>query len=186
MVDREVGMGRGKVFPAASAKSLLNPLRRLVQSAKRTVAAMELPPHGFVVEVGAGPGFFSPAIAAAVPAGHLVVADLQPEMLHLARERLAGRANVHFVVADAMDLPFRPGACDAVVLATMLGEVPEPGRCIAEARRCIAPDGVLVVAETRRDSDFIPVDRLTRLVAAAGFAALGRRGPRWQYVARFR
>ena len=101
LTDREFGMGRGKVFPASSAKSLLNPLRRIVQSPRRTVAAMTLPRSGRVAEIGAGPGFFSPAIADVVPDGVVIVVDLQVEMVQLARGRLRGRSNTQFVVADA-------------------------------------------------------------------------------------
>ena len=186
MSDREFGMGRGKVFPASSAKSLLNPLRRLVQSPARTVGAMELARDARVVEIGAGPGYFSPAIAAAVSSGHLVVLDLQLDMVRLARDRLSDRSNVQFVVADAMRLPFRTGSFDNAVVATVLGEVPEPSTCIAEARRLVGADGTLVVCETRRDSDFIPFDRLSAMAATAGFVPVGRRGPRWQYVACYR
>ena len=70
----EYGLGRGKVFPAEKASSLLNPLRRLVQSPDRTVARMKLQEDARVLEVGCGPGFFSPSIARAVPHG-LELAD---------------------------------------------------------------------------------------------------------------
>ena len=36
----EFGVGRGKVFPASKARSLLNPARRLVQSPGRVVKAL--------------------------------------------------------------------------------------------------------------------------------------------------
>jgi ubiquinone/menaquinone biosynthesis C-methylase UbiE len=65
-----------------------------------------------VLEIGAGPGFFSPAIAAAVPDGLLVLVDLQIEMVRLARHRLEGRSNAHVVVADATSLPFRTSSGD--------------------------------------------------------------------------
>jgi ubiquinone/menaquinone biosynthesis C-methylase UbiE len=186
LTDREFGMGRGKVFPASSAKSLLNPLRRIVQSPRRTVAAMTLPRSGRVAEIGAGPGFFSPAIADVVPDGVVIVVDLQVEMVQLARGRLRGRSNTQFVVADATRLPFRSSSIAAVVLATMLGEIPDPESCVSEVRRVLGDDGELAVAETRRDSDFVPLDALTALVQPAGFAFDRRRGPGWQYVARYR
>lgn len=178
-------MGRGKVFPASSAKSLLNPLRRLVQSPRRTVAAMRLPRSERVVEVGAGPGFFSPSIADAVPDGVLIVADLQIEMVRLARDRLHGRPNAQFVVADAARLPFRTSSIGAVVLATVLGEVPDAHACLSEIHRVLGPDGALAVAETRRDSDFISSGALNALVQRVGFTFEQRRGTGWQYVARY-
>ena len=184
---REYGMTRGKVFPADSARSLVNPLRRLVQSPDRTIRAAELPPNACVLEVGAGPGFFSPAIARAVPNGHLVVTDLQGDMVAMARQRVraTGPASVSFARTDAARLPFADGSFDVVFLATMLGEVPDPHHCVAEMRRVLAPDGVAAIAETRRDSDFIPIDVLRDLMASHAFALLGRRGSRWQYIARF-
>jgi ubiquinone/menaquinone biosynthesis C-methylase UbiE len=179
-------MGRGKVFPAARARSLVNPLRRLVQSPTRTVAAMALPADGLVLELGSGPGFFSSSIAEAVPAGHVVLVDLQTEMLDHARRRLMHRPGISLVGADAMQLPFNAGQFDVAIVATMLGEVPDRDTCLAEVRRVLRDRGVLAVAETRRDSDFISLAQLRALVEAHGFQFAGRRGVAWQYVARFR
>jgi ubiquinone/menaquinone biosynthesis C-methylase UbiE len=183
--SREYGLTRGKVFPADQATSLLNPLRRLVQSPGRTVGAMGLPPDATVLEVGSGPGFFSPSIARALPRGHLVVVDLQSEMLVIARARLGQAVNASVAQADACELPVGTGRADAVFLATMLGEVPDRDRCIEEVRRVLRPGGVVVIAETRRDSDFIPMSKLRALVERHQFSFVERRGMAWQYVARF-
>ena len=113
---RDFGLGRGKVFPAEQARSLLNPLRRLVQSPRRTVAAMGLSSDARVLEVGSGPGFFSPLLADAVPDGRLVLVDLQAEMLVTARARLARFATVSYAQGDACALPIGSGRFDAVLL----------------------------------------------------------------------
>src|SRR5207302_9821843 len=89
----EFGMERGQVFPASEARSLLNPLRRLVQSPRRTVAALQLPPAATVLELGPGPGFFTPELADAVPRGSVVLVDLQLGMVAAARQRLARPAH---------------------------------------------------------------------------------------------
>jgi ubiquinone/menaquinone biosynthesis C-methylase UbiE len=178
---RDYGMDRGKVFPAAHAKTLLNPARRLVQSPRRTIAAIGLRPDDRVLELGCGPGFFSPALVAAVPRGNTVLADLQIEMLQLAQTRV----NANVVQLDGEVLPFAP-SFDAVFIATMLGEIPDPAACLREVRRILRPHGTLAIAETRRDSDFFPLASLRQLVEPQGFAFVGRRGIRWQYVARFR
>jgi len=185
-LDRTTGMGRGKVFPAAHARSLLNPARRLVQSPGRTVAGMRLAPGARVLEVGCGPGFFSPYIADAVEHGSLVLCDLQGPMLHLARTRLNAHPNVVYAQGDAISLPFASDRFDTVFLATVLGEVPDPGACVDEIRRVLRPRGALVVSETRRDSDFIALRRLRGLVEAHDFGFVDRRGIRWQYTATFR
>ena len=186
MSERQYGMSRGRVFPAEQARSLLNPLRRLVQSPARSVAAIDVAAAARVLELGCGPGFFTPHLAGRVPAGFLLAMDLQPDMLTIARERVARHTHVHVACGDAMDLPLATGSLDAAFVATMLGEVPDPGACIAEVRRVLADGGSLSIAETRRDSDFIPLDALRQLVEAHRFTFVGRRGPRWQYVAQFR
>jgi trans-aconitate methyltransferase len=84
---------RGKVFPATRAGSVLNPLRGLIQSPTRTVERMDLASTDKVLEIGCGPGYFSGAIAAAVPNGSLVLFDLQLAMLEIARRRLPGFAS---------------------------------------------------------------------------------------------
>ena len=130
----EYGLGRGKVFPAEKATSLLNPLRRLVQSPERTVGRMQLREDAHVLEVGCGPGFFSPSIERAVPNGRLVQLDLQTEMLSVARDRMTSAC---LVSADAAKLPFASGSFDAVFVSAMLGEVPDREGCLAEIRRAL-------------------------------------------------
>jgi ubiquinone/menaquinone biosynthesis C-methylase UbiE len=181
----DFGLERGKVFPASNAKSLLNPARKLVQSARRTVAAIEAPADARVLEIGCGPGFFSPSVAKAVPKGRLVCLDLQSEMLGMARDRLVGQSHVAFVQSDGSVLPFRSDWFDAVFIATVLGEIPDRGACMAEAARVLAPGGVLAIAETRRDSDFIALPELKTLVEPHGFRYANHHGVRWQYLARF-
>jgi arsenite methyltransferase len=158
--ERDFGLARGKVFPADRAMSLLNPGRRLLQSPRRTVAAMGLSPDSTVLEVGSGPGFFSAFIA-------------------------RGIDNVSFAQADACSLPVGTGRCDAVLLATMLGEVPDRDGCIHETRRVLQSGGHVTIAETRRDSDFIPFASVRVLLERHGFSFVDRRGVGWQYVARF-
>jgi len=183
--SREYGLDRGKVFPAANAKSLLNPLRRLVQSPRRTVASIGLNEHSHVLELGCGPGFFSPYLARSVPNGRLVLADLQAEMLVLARDRVTEGARPVFVQADGSVLPIADGSLDAVFIATVLGEIPDKTACLTDVRRILRTGGTLAIAETRRDSDFIAISDLRALVEPCGFEFTAQRGIRWQYVARF-
>ena len=178
-------MGRGKVYPASAARHLVNPLRLLVQPPGRVVRRMQLRADDRVLELGCGPGWFSPALARAVPQGSLTLCDLQPEMLAEAARRTAGFANVECTAADAGDLPFGDGSFDAVLLATVLGEVPDPLGCLLEVSRVLAPGGAVTVCETRRDSDFVRFADLVELAGAVGLTLSGRRGPRWEYSARF-
>ena len=138
-----------------------------------------------MLEAGCGPGFFSPYIADTVGHGSLVLCDLQRPMLQLARARLVAHHNVVYTQGDLISLPFATDRFDSVFLATVLGEVPDPGACVDEIHRVLNPLGTLVVAETRRDSDFIALRALRELVEAHHFGFVDRHGIRWQYTATF-
>ncbi len=183
--EREFGLDRGKVFPAAHARSLLNPARRLVQSPRRSVASIGLAPDARILELGCGPGFFSPWIVRATRES-VVLLDLQAEMLRIARDRVASIGTATFVQADGSCLPLRDASFEAVFIATVLGEIPDQAACLVEVRRILRPGGVLAVAETRRDSDFIAFPKLVALVTRYGYERVWKRGFGWQYVAVFR
>jgi ubiquinone/menaquinone biosynthesis C-methylase UbiE len=182
----DFGLGRGKVFPAKHAGSLLNPVRRLIQSPTRMVERMALTRTDRVLEIGCGPGYFSRALADAVPEGSLVLFDLQVEMLEFARRRLLDVANVEFAQGDAASMPFPDASFDAALLVLVLGEVPDQDGCIAEVARVLRTGGSVTFAESRRDSDFIPFAELRSRTEKRGLELAERRGPRWEYTARFR
>jgi arsenite methyltransferase len=183
--DRQFGLGRGKVFPAANAKSLLNPLRRLIQPPAALVRRLELTPSVRILEIGPGPGYFSASLAALVPEGTLVLLDLQVEMLKMARQRLEATSSAAYTNADALELPFHDRSFDAVVVVLVLGEVPDRRRCVAEVARVLKPGATAVFAETRRDGDFIRLPDLRSLVEPEGFDFVDRRGMALEYTARF-
>jgi ubiquinone/menaquinone biosynthesis C-methylase UbiE len=107
-------------------------------------------------------------------------------MLIFARGRVSQGERVGFAQADACALPISTGQFDAVFLATVLGEVPDRDACIAEIGRVLRPGGTVTIAETRRDSDFVPLTLLRELLSRHQFSFIGRRGRAWQYAASFR
>src|SRR5262249_9182527 len=60
------------------------------------IARLKLKPHAMVADVGAGPGFFTLPLAAAVPGGRVIATDVRDEYLAAAAERAhgAGLANI--------------------------------------------------------------------------------------------
>ena len=110
------------------------------------------------------PGFFQPVDRPRHPKT-VVLFDLQSEMLQIARDRVHAAPN-----ATPFRVTGRVCRCghvvDAVFIATVLGEIPDQGACFDEVRRILRPGGVLAVAETRRDSDFIAFPKLVTLLSA--------------------
>ncbi len=183
----DFGTGRGKVYPASRARALLTPLRRILQSPHRLARRLAPSPTDRILELGCGPGYFSPSLARAFPEGHLELCDLQAAMIELAADRLreAGIRNFATSTADARSLPYPDDGFDAAVLVAVLGEVPDPGACLSELARVLRPGGRLLIDEIGTDADFIPLRALRALASEAGFGLDQCWGPRVHYTARF-
>jgi len=147
---------------------------------------MNLSRDHLVLEVGCGPGWFSKVLAAAVPQGHLTICDLQQGMLEIASVRLNSFGNFTAVQSDASSMPFGDGQFDAILLSSVLGELPDKNRCLEECARVLSPSGKVTVVETRRDSDFIPQQELIHLAQSAGLEFFSRSGTKWEYTVNLR
>ena len=176
-------------MPHTEAHHLLDPLRSLLLSPRRLVARLNLKPDFVVLELGPGPGFFSPDVARAVPNGMLVLVDVQQEMLDLARKGLAakGITNVEFRLGDAACLPAADDFFDVVFLSAVLGEVPNRSACLQEIHRVLRPGGLLSLTEfSLGDPHFIPELEMRTAVEAASFHFVTRHGRLFHYTLGFR
>jgi demethylmenaquinone methyltransferase / 2-methoxy-6-polyprenyl-1,4-benzoquinol methylase len=126
--------------------------RRIVA---RTVGAR---PGELVLDLAAGTGTSSRSFAA--DGATCVACDFSLGMLQVGARRqrsaqesrpaagAAGRAGqVRFVAGDALDLPFRDQAFDAVTISFGLRNVADPGAALTEMLRVTRPGGRLVVCE---------------------------------------
>lgn len=166
-------------MPVAKAGHLLHPLRRLILSPKQLVRRLDLQPDFTVLEIGPGPGYFSIEVARAVPKGRLILVDVQPEMLEMARARVvqAGLTNVDCLVADALSLPLDSGVIDVAFLVSVLGEIPEPLGALQEIRRVLRPGGLLSLTEhTLGDPHSLPESKLQEMAEQAGFRKVRTHG----------
>jgi SAM-dependent methyltransferase len=174
--------------PASQAGMLLHPLRPLIQPVGPTLQKFHLKGGDTVLEIGPGPGYFTVEASRIVgPQGRVVCLDLQPGMLTLLRQRLGERqvANAHPVAGDALDLPLADHSVGAAFLVTVLGEIPDRPRALAELRRVMRPGGVLSFSEALGDPDYVFRDSLEDLCRASGFRALGHDRQRLGYTMSF-
>lgn len=100
-----------------------------------------------VVEVGAGPGFLAEHSRRRRHGSLWVATDLLP-------------TGWNDVAADALRLPFRDAAADAVVGLDVLHHLAEPRRFFEEAARILEPGGVLALVEPWVTPLSYPVYRL--------------------------
>jgi len=176
--------GKG-LYPVEYARWLLTPWRRLILPPSRIVKRLGLKPDDRVLEIGCGPGYFSPAVAKAC--GHLTLFDCQDGMLDIAQERLKARGLSNFARApgDAKALPFADSSFDAAFMVTVLGEVGDAGAALREAARVLKPGGRLSVTEQMGDPDFISREELKMCAAKTTLAFERHFGPRFFYTANF-
>lgn len=117
------------------------------------VAAIQ-PRH--LLELAAGTGVVTRAMAASVPFNTTIVAtDLNQPMLDRAIA-VGTRRPVLWQQADAMQLPFKDGQFDLVVCQFGVMFFPDKSAAFAEARRVLAPGGTLLfnVWDRIEENDF--------------------------------
>ena len=157
-------------------------------SRARLAEALDLASGERILEIGPGTGYYTLALADGVGReGALEIFDIQQEMLDHTMRRVAehGISNVTPTRGDATSLPHPDDSFDAVVLVTVLGEIPDQAAALAEIKRVLRPGGRLVVGELFGDPHFQAFGTLRRRSEEAGLAFEGRSGPWFGYFARF-
>ena len=97
-----------------------------------------------VLEIAAGTGVVTRALAAEVPENvDIVATDLNRAMLDQAQITGTKRA-VEWRQADAMQLPFQDGTFDVVVCQFGVMFLPDKSQAFAQARRVLRPNGLFI------------------------------------------
>lgn len=113
------------------------------------LAATAPAPGETVLELGAGPaGVGLQAARAVTPGGRVVITDVAPAMLEIARARARARAldAVEFEAADAVSLPLPDASADAALCRYALQAMSDPARALREMLRVLRPGGRLALA----------------------------------------
>ena len=97
--------------------------------------------HKTVLELASGTGLIAKHIVNA--AAHIEATDASAEMIAEAK-RDNHSAKLHFSVQDMFRLPYANQSFDAVIVSNALHIVPQPEKALAEIRRVLKDDGVLI------------------------------------------
>jgi ubiquinone/menaquinone biosynthesis C-methylase UbiE len=135
-----------KVFSGSIAELYQTYLVPLIFEPYAADLASRLAPRkpGRVLEIAAGTGVVTRAMAAALPESTTIVAtDLNQPMLDFAAT-LPTKRPVQWRKADAMQLPFEDDSFDAVVCQFGVMFFPDRSKAFSEARRVLRPGGVFL------------------------------------------
>jgi SAM-dependent methyltransferase len=119
----------------------------ILPAAQAVVAALDLDRGARVLDVGAGSGALTPSIHAAAADVTVVGLDASTGMLRNCRST----TRIPAICGDALALPIRDAAVDAVVLAFVLFHLADPIQAIAEAARVLTGGGRIGTATWAQD-----------------------------------
>ena len=94
-----------------------------------------------VLELAAGTGLISKNTAET--AASYLATDFSENMLSQAKRGKIPE-NLRFMKADASDLAFEDDMFDAVIISNALHIIPEPEKVLAEIKRVLRPEGLLI------------------------------------------
>src|SRR5947209_1110275 len=116
-------------------------------------AGRERRPVGRLVDIGTGTGRMLELFAG--DADHATGVDRSPEMLRLARAKLAeaGLSAAELRQGDMYALPLPSGSADTVIIHQVLHYAQQPAAAVEEAARLLGPGGRLLIV------DFAPHER---------------------------
>jgi demethylmenaquinone methyltransferase / 2-methoxy-6-polyprenyl-1,4-benzoquinol methylase len=159
---------------------------------KRVQRILQAGPGDRVLDLAAGTGTSSVSFAAA--GADVIACDFSLGMLKAGQARQVKsdpygtrtRGRVAFLAGDALRLPFRDGAFDAVTISFGLRNVHGTRDALAEMRRVTRPGGRLVVCEFS-EITIAPLDMLYRRYLTGALPAIARRAARnpaaYEYLA---
>ena len=108
--------------------------------------------HKQVLELATGTGLIAKHIVRS--ADHIEATDASQEMIEQAKQGVKS-TKLHFSVQDMFHLPYADQSFDVVIVSNALHIVPEPEKALAEIRRVLKEDGILIAPTfTHADNDF--------------------------------
>jgi ubiquinone/menaquinone biosynthesis C-methylase UbiE len=178
--------------PAFISAFLDSRFRKMQQQPAKVITDSGIKPGMKVLEIGCGSGAFTiEAARAAGQQGKVYALDIQENMLGKLRAKLSNPENsdirnIEIINKSAYDLPFEAGSIDLVFMVTVLQEVPDKPRVLAEIKRVLKPGGILAVSELLPDPDYPWRSTTERMLSQADLIFEAFSGNLWSYTVRFR
>lgn len=141
-----IGLSLPQAVPAQSASSHRDEWQR----PGAVLAALEAAPGSRIADVGAGAGYFTTRLSAAVgPEGRVFAVDISESTLNRLRHDLEreGIRNVEIVLGETDDPRLPYGTLDGALIVNAYHEMTEYRAMLAGVRRALRPGGRLVIVD---------------------------------------
>ncbi len=152
---------------------------RSVLTPDEVVAALVADDRSTLVEIGAGPGFFTLPAARMLTGGRVFALDAVQGYLDLLRRRASreGLGNVTMLHIGGTELPLEDGVADAVLVTRVFRDIPHWLSLRREVPRILRPGGRLCVMEWAEGvalqgpklNIWVDPDELAQIVEQSGF-----------------
>jgi ubiquinone/menaquinone biosynthesis C-methylase UbiE len=153
-----------------SPRFWLEPPHPLITRARLRVILAPRPGER-ILEIGPGTGYYALPLAQWIgPQGRLDILDVQQAMLDdtMRRARERSLENITPTCGDAQLLPYPDQTFDAVVLVTVLGEIPDQRAAWREMVRVLKPAGRVIHGELFGDPHWVSPSTAERSATDAG------------------
>jgi demethylmenaquinone methyltransferase / 2-methoxy-6-polyprenyl-1,4-benzoquinol methylase len=107
-----------------------------------------IPPHGKVLDLGAGTGDLAREALRQEPSCQVIAADFTLQMMLVGKQQPGGIQS--WSGADALNLPFPDNTFDALISGFLLRNVVDLPQALSEQYRVLKPGGRLVALDTTR------------------------------------
>jgi SAM-dependent methyltransferase len=134
--------------------------REQEERTSKMIPALQLQPGQTACDLGAGNGYHTLMMAAAVlPGGTAIAIDIQPQMLTelTARAKAANVNNVQTVLGEEQDPKLAAATCDLILLADVYHEFSNPAAMLEKIKYALKSNGVVALLEFRAEDPDVPI-----------------------------
>jgi ubiquinone/menaquinone biosynthesis C-methylase UbiE len=118
----------------------------------------QFPAVSVILDVGCGTGVVGYDLLQRLAGAHLIGVDIEPSILHTAKDKAPPNQRAQFVTGDAYRLPFGQEAFDLVACQYLLQHLSDPAAALKEMKRvCKASEQIIIFEhDDRADFSFPP------------------------------
>jgi SAM-dependent methyltransferase len=176
-------MGReiSHVMGHLGAGWLERPKREREERTDLLLQQLSLKATDYVVDLGAGTGYFSFPIAVQLTAGKVLAVDIEPEMLRLIEQRKSaeGTENIDTILASERSPNIPNASVDVVLLVDAYHEFSYPREVMAGVVKGLKPGGRVVLVEYRGEDNSVPIKRLHKMTQQQAKKEMSAVGLQW-------